>query len=76
MKEGWVSMGVVERDDKGEVLFATTRRVCAWWLPKIAESKAFFLPSNSQGDMVLSTLFCSRLDSQVLVKRLSKVVVF
>ncbi|XP_057250488.1 uncharacterized protein LOC104890183 isoform X4 [Beta vulgaris subsp. vulgaris] len=41
--DGWVGMGVVARNDVGEVLFAATRRVKAWRPVEVAEGKALCL---------------------------------
>lgn len=38
--EGWVGIKVIARDYKGEVLFAASRRIRAWWPPEVAEAKA------------------------------------
>lgn len=38
--EGWV---VVGRNDQGDVLFAATRRVRAYWPPLVAEGKAVLM---------------------------------
>ncbi|XP_048492142.1 uncharacterized protein LOC125493157 [Beta vulgaris subsp. vulgaris] len=38
--EGWVGLGVIARNQLGEVRFAASRRVRAFWTPEIAEAKA------------------------------------
>ncbi|KAL2940334.1 hypothetical protein RDABS01_007177 [Bienertia sinuspersici] len=40
---GWVGLGVVARNTKGEVLFAATRRSKARWVPAVAEAKAMVM---------------------------------
>lgn len=72
--EGWVGMGVVACNEKGDVLFAATRRVHAWWPPEIADSKALLLAIRlakryGYGNVIMD------LGSQVLVNRLPKAVV-
>ena len=59
----------------GEVLFAATRRIRAWWPPEVAESKAILLAikfarSHSYDHIIIES------DSQVLINRLSREVVF
>lgn len=73
--EGRVGLGVVARDEKGDVIFATTRRVRAWWPPEIAECKALLLAIKLAKRYGLANVILES-DSQVLVKRLSKAVVF
>lgn len=72
--EGWVGMGVVACNEKGDALFAATHRVHAWWPPEIADSKALLLAIRlakryGYGNVILD------LGSQVLVNRLPKAVV-
>lgn len=70
-------MGVLARGVDGKVLFAATRRVraCNWWPPKIDESRAPLLAiklakHHGYANIILES------DSEILVSRLSKVVVF
>ena len=68
--EGWIGLGVVARDVHGDVLFAATRRIRAWWPPEVAESKAILLAiklvrSHGYGHLIIES------DSQVLINRLS-----
>ncbi|XP_021735667.1 uncharacterized protein LOC110702268 [Chenopodium quinoa] len=74
-EEGWVGMGVVARDNKGEVLFSACRRVKAWWPAEIAEGKALVMAiklAKRQGfkDVILES------DCEVLINRLSKAALF
>lgn len=73
--EGWIGMRIVARDDKEGVLFVTSRRVRGWWPSKIAKSKvvrfAIKLTQRHGYDNIIV-----KSDSQVLVSRLSKAVVF
>lgn len=73
--EGWVGMGVVARNEKGEVLLAVVRRVRAWWSREVAESRAllFAIKLAKKYGYEASIL---ESDSHVLVSRLSKAVVF
>lgn len=45
-EEGWIGLGVVGRDHKGEVRFATNRRIRGYWSPEIAEGKTILLAVN------------------------------
>lgn len=38
--DGWVGMGVVARDEHGEVILVATRRITAWWPIKVSDGKA------------------------------------
>ena len=38
--EGWVGMGVIARDDKGEVLMAVVKQVRNTWTVTIVEAEA------------------------------------
>lgn len=73
--EAWIGIGVVARNERGEVLFAAARRFRACWTPKVAESKALLLAIKlaKRCDYEKNTL---ESDSQVLVSRLSKAVLF
>lgn len=68
-------MGVVACDDKGGVLFAVSRRVRAWWSPRIAESKALLFAIKLAQRHGYENIIVES-DSQVFVSYLSKVVVF
>lgn len=69
--EGCLGLGVVAWNDKGEVLLAATRRICAWWPPEIAKGKALlFAIKLAKRYGYERVIFES--DSQVLVNRLSK----
>nr|XP_021852026.1 uncharacterized protein LOC110791585 [Spinacia oleracea] len=69
--DGWVGLGAVARNWKGEVLFAAVRRHQARWSPLVAESKAalFGLKKARQygfQDVILES------DSETVVSRMSK----
>ncbi|XP_021737851.1 uncharacterized protein LOC110704378 [Chenopodium quinoa] len=75
VEEGWVGLGVVARNSKGEVLLYVVRRVRARWPPEIAEAKALAMvvklaKAYGFADVVLES------DCQVLVNRLSKAAVY
>ncbi|XP_021721532.1 uncharacterized protein LOC110689111 [Chenopodium quinoa] len=38
--EGWIGLGMVARDNKGQVIWAASRRVRAFWPPEVAKAKA------------------------------------
>ncbi|XP_021753622.1 uncharacterized protein LOC110718997 [Chenopodium quinoa] len=63
--EGWVGMGVIARDWKGDTLFAVTRRVRAHWSPIIAEGKAIELALQIAKRYGLTEIIIES-DSQVL----------
>lgn len=67
-------LGVVARDEKGDILFASTRGVHAWWPLEVAESNALLLAikhaKSHDYDIILES------DSQVLVSHLSKAVYY
>lgn len=72
--EGCIGMGVVARNDKGEVLFSTTRRVRTWWPGEIAKSKALLALKLAQCHGYENTILES--NSQVFVNHLSQVVIY
>ncbi|XP_021755004.1 uncharacterized protein LOC110720310 [Chenopodium quinoa] len=74
-EEGWVGMGVIARDSEGNVLFAATRRVKAWWPPGIAEGKAMLLAVKLAKRFGYDNVILES-DNQVLITRLTKASVY
>ncbi|XP_048493143.1 uncharacterized protein LOC125493698 [Beta vulgaris subsp. vulgaris] len=73
--DGWVGLGVVARDEKGDVLFAATRRVRAWWPIEVAEGKGLCLAiklARNHGfkDVIFET------DCLTIFNRLSRCALF
>ncbi|XP_021771836.1 uncharacterized protein LOC110735975 [Chenopodium quinoa] len=73
--DGWVGMGVIARDWKGDALFAAAKRVRAHWPPIIAEGKAIALAMKLAKHYGLSEIIIES-DSQVLINRLNKASIF
>ncbi|XP_021737847.1 uncharacterized protein LOC110704374 [Chenopodium quinoa] len=73
--EGWVGMGVIARDWKGDTLFAAARRVRAHWSPIIAEGKAVALAIKLAKRLGLKEVIIES-DSQVIINRLTKASIF
>ncbi|XP_021748634.1 uncharacterized protein LOC110714431 [Chenopodium quinoa] len=74
-EEGWIGMGVIARDWKGEVLFAATRRVRAYWPPIVAEGKAIALAVKLAKRFGLPEVIIES-DSEVIIKRLTKATIY
>ncbi|KAL2892137.1 hypothetical protein RDABS01_008046, partial [Bienertia sinuspersici] len=68
---GWVGLGVVARNTKGEVLFAATRRSKARWVPAVAEAKAMVM-AVKLGRRVGCEHVTFETDCQEIASRLSK----
>ncbi|XP_048502968.1 uncharacterized protein LOC125498743 [Beta vulgaris subsp. vulgaris] len=73
--EGWVGLGAVARDNKGDVLFSAVLRTRAWWQPDAAEAKAIYMAvlwakHHGLKEVVIES------DAQVLVFRLSSAALF
>ncbi|XP_021770531.1 uncharacterized protein LOC110734694 [Chenopodium quinoa] len=73
--EGWVGLGVIARDWRGEILFAATLRVRAHWPPLIAEGKVAAMAikltkSHNLHDIIIEG------NCQVLINKLSKALTF
>ncbi|XP_021774608.1 uncharacterized protein LOC110738505 [Chenopodium quinoa] len=73
--DGWVGMGVIARDWKGDALFAAARRVRAHWPPIIGEGKAIALTMKLAKRFGLTEIIIES-DSQVLINRLNKASIF
>ena len=73
--EGWIGMGVVARNEKGVVLLAAVRRARAWWSPEVAESRALLFAIKLAKKYGYEAIILES-DSQVLISRLSKAVIF
>ncbi|XP_021769835.1 uncharacterized protein LOC110734081 [Chenopodium quinoa] len=73
--EGWVGVGAVARNDRGEVLFAGTRRSRGCWPPEIAEGKAILFGLKLARRYGLKHVIVES-DSQVTINRLSKAVTY
>lgn len=72
--DGWVCLGAVARNDKGEVLFSACRRVIGC-LPSDIACKAIVFASQLARRCGIKCLIMES-DSQVVINRLSKGVVF
>ncbi|XP_048503165.1 uncharacterized protein LOC125498893 [Beta vulgaris subsp. vulgaris] len=73
--EGWIGLGVVARDSTGQVLFAATRRIKAFWAPEVAEAKAIALGLKLGKRYGLQEIIVES-DCQVVIHRLSKSALF
>ncbi|KAK1383127.1 hypothetical protein POM88_020862 [Heracleum sosnowskyi] len=72
---GWVGLGVVARDSHESVLFAATTMVRAWWSVEVAEGKAMLMAMHLGHRHGLNNIIVES-DSQVLVSRLSKTMIY
>lgn len=70
-EEGWVGLGTVARNDKGEVMYAAVRRVRARWSPLIAECRAALFGLEQAQQHGLSEVILAS-DSASLVNKMSK----
>ncbi|XP_057249939.1 uncharacterized protein LOC130591058 [Beta vulgaris subsp. vulgaris] len=73
--EGWIGLGVVARGSTGQVLFAATRRIKAFWAPEVAEAKAIALGLKLGKRYGLQEIIVES-DCQVVINRLSKSALF
>ncbi|XP_021770709.1 uncharacterized protein LOC110734889 [Chenopodium quinoa] len=69
--EGWVGLGAIARDCRGQILFSAVRRVRARWEPIVAKSKAVWFgvkKATDHGfrDVILET------DSLLLASKLKR----
>ncbi|XP_048489794.1 uncharacterized protein LOC125491744 [Beta vulgaris subsp. vulgaris] len=71
MVDGWVGLGVVARDSNGDVRFAATCRVRAFWTPELAEAKAIILGIRLGKQFGLQDVVIES-DCQVVIRRLGK----
>ena len=70
-EHGWIGLGVVARNQEGDVLFAATRRVQARWAPAVAEAKALVLAMTLAKTHNLDRVIFEA-DCEVVVNRLVK----
>lgn len=70
-EEGWVGLGTVARNDKGEVLFSAVRRIRARWSPVVAESKAAFFGLKKASEHGLFDVILES-DSEILISKMIK----
>ena len=69
--DGWVGLGVVARDSRGQVIFSAVRRCRAYWPPELAECKAVHMAVRLAILHGLSNVIFES-DSQAVSPRLSK----
>ncbi|XP_021735118.1 uncharacterized protein LOC110701798 [Chenopodium quinoa] len=69
--EGWVGLGVIAQNHKGEVLFAGVKRYKAFWSPKLAECKAAIYAVRLAKQHGLNNVILES-DNSSIISRLSK----
>lgn len=73
--DGWIGLGVIARNYKGEVLFCATIRVRAFWPPEVAECKALIMALRLGRRYGCANVIIES-DCKLLVDRLSKEVIY